>query len=223
MKKQDSQKYIKASTPKNMAEGFIFLAGQIRKTEKHYINNLKDEYDMRWASIDRLKQITKKEIGVDLPPLPDLPRGGYYAGLVGLSDYCIQAAAILEGQNSQNVTRIAETQTQSESGNQTALENSDNKKPLPPRIEKAYQSYCFGEKKSGLSKDRQVYDYIKENPIDEYDLPAFETWVRYVHSGRKFYSTHKNTPRTGRSVRAGNATKDPDLLKQISNLYAKPD
>lgn len=91
----------------------------------------------------------------------------------------------------------------------------------PARIEKAYQSYCWAERESGLTADKDVYLYLQENPIDGYDLPALETWKTYVSRGRAFHKTHKNTPRAGRSVRAPKAADDPDLLRQITKQFDK--
>lgn len=91
----------------------------------------------------------------------------------------------------------------------------------PAAVEKAYQSYCWAERESGLTTDKEIYNYLKENPFEGYDLPAFDTWKTYVSRARKFYDAKKNTPRGGRSVRTAKAKDDPELLKQVSNQYGE--
>lgn len=74
-----------------------------------------------------------------------------------------------------------------------------------PAIEKAYQSYQYAIEKNpdfAGKKDKEVYTWLKNNGIDDYTLPAFETWQRYVREGRKHYGTSKNTPRAGRTGRS---------------------
>lgn len=88
-------------------------------------------------------------------------------------------------------------------------------------IEAAYQSYRHAIQKAGLKTDKEVYSWLEDHPIDEYDLPAFETWKTYVSRGRAFYKTRKNAPRAGRSVRAPKAADDPDLLRQITKQFDK--
>jgi hypothetical protein len=74
-----------------------------------------------------------------------------------------------------------------------------------PAIEKAYQSYQYAIEKNpdfAGKKDKEVHTWLKNNGIDDYTLPAFETWQRYVRKGRKHYGTSKNTPRAGRTGRS---------------------
>jgi hypothetical protein len=73
---------------------------------------------------------------------------------------------------------------------------------LPISVESAYQSFAYSESKIGHQiTDREAYVFLKEEGPRDYDLPAFETWQRYVRAGRKFHQTHKNTPRSGRCSR----------------------
>jgi hypothetical protein len=97
---------------------------------------------------------------------------------------------------------------------------------LPPATEKAYQSYQVAIGKNpelADKKDKDVYKWLSENGVDDYSLPYFETWSRQVRTGRAHYGTSKHTLRKGRKSNAVKADKDPDLLKQISNQYGKPD
>lgn len=93
----------------------------------------------------------------------------------------------------------------------------------------AYQSYEYAIQQSpelAERTDKDVYDWLKKHGMpgeEQYDLPSFETWSRYVRAGRKANNAQKNTSRNGRFVRAGNAAEDPELLKQISSQYSKPD
>lgn len=84
-------------------------------------------------------------------------------------------------------------------------------KSLEVRYEKAYQSYCYAvEKNTGIETDKQAYDWLKENGCEDedYQLPSFETWQRYVQSGRKYHGTQKNKPRGGRTGRSVVQRKD---------------
>ena len=76
---------------------------------------------------------------------------------------------------------------------------------LAPAIETAYQSCQDAIRKNpdfAGKKDKEVYTWLKDNGVDDYTLPAFETWQRYVREGRKHYDTSKNTPRAGRTGRS---------------------
>ena len=77
---------------------------------------------------------------------------------------------------------------------------SERSKQLSQRYEQAYQSYNYAVDKAGEPlTDKEAHDQLKDNRLDEYDLPEFETWQRYVRKGRNYYGTQKNTPRAGRS------------------------
>jgi len=94
-----------------------------------------------------------------------------------------------------------------------------------PAIEKAYQSYQDAvAKNSDLAdkKDKEAYAWLENNGIDDYTLPAFETWQRYVRAGRKFHHTSKNTPRAGRASKSVVNVNDP-AVKQITNKFEKAD
>jgi hypothetical protein len=92
---------------------------------------------------------------------------------------------------------------------------------LPPAREKAYQSYQYAvavETNYNLKTDREVYDWLKDNGHSDYELPAFETWQRYVRDGRKYYGTPKNTPRAGRFHARSIITAD-----QLSSSFDEED
>jgi hypothetical protein len=73
----------------------------------------------------------------------------------------------------------------------------------PPAVEAAYQSFFHAQGQSSEPlTDQQAYGWFKENAPDEYNMPVFETWRRYVRAGRKHYGTQKNSPRSGRTGRS---------------------
>lgn len=73
-------------------------------------------------------------------------------------------------------------------------------------ISNAYRSFEYACRQSGghLS-DRDAYNYLEENGVDEsdphcgdlesYELPSIETWGRYLRDGRRAYGTQKNRRR----------------------------
>lgn len=77
---------------------------------------------------------------------------------------------------------------------------------LRPSEEKAYQSfeYAVSRMHPPPETDREAYNWLCEHfDQQDYHLPDFETWERYVRAGRKHHGTQKNTPRqrrTGHSV-----------------------
>lgn len=104
--------------------------------------------------------------------------------------------------------------------------NEDEKCPLQRCQILAYQSYCMAIKKNPSlvdKRDRDVYEWLKENGSDDYELPAFETWSAQVRAGRRFYGTQKNNRRHGRKAPAIKIQDDPEILNKISNQYPKPD
>ena len=70
-------------------------------------------------------------------------------------------------------------------------------------IEMAYRSFQLAAGNSGGSlTNREAYAWLQEHGLDDYSLPKYETWERYVRSGRSHYGTQKNTPRAGRTGRS---------------------
>ncbi len=71
----------------------------------------------------------------------------------------------------------------------------EQNKQLPDRFEKAYHSYAYAcNQNSKIKTDKQAYDYLKRHGFkgdEEYELPAFSTWSRYVRKSRLFYGTPK--------------------------------
>ena len=101
----------------------------------------------------------------------------------------------------------------------------DREKIPSPAVEKAYRSYGYAiDKKPQLAdaKDKEVYNWLVENGIDDYSIPAFETWQRYLRAGRKHYGTSKNAPRAGRYLKTAISVTDP-AAHQITNKFDKPD
>jgi hypothetical protein len=65
------------------------------------------------------------------------------------------------------------------------------------RYEKAFQSYNMAiaaEELTNGAFDREAHDWLKEHGLDEYELPEFDTWQRYVRKARSFYQAQKNSP-----------------------------
>ena len=78
-------------------------------------------------------------------------------------------------------------------------------KQLKPCASIAYASYEYAMNEGKLSdpSDREVYDWLRKNAgkwLEDqgYTLPAFETWVRYVRTGRRAHGTQRNTLRAAR-------------------------
>ncbi|TWT37011.1 hypothetical protein KOR34_19570 [Posidoniimonas corsicana] len=78
---------------------------------------------------------------------------------------------------------------------------------LVPAHRKAYYSFLYAEAKSERRlEDRDAYNWLKENGVDDaerselqdYELPAFDTWSRYLRFARKALDERKYTPRSGR-------------------------
>lgn len=84
-----------------------------------------------------------------------------------------------------------------------ASENSGKTLPraeLKPRFERAYQAMEVAKK--ATEKDltiREAHKWLEENGPEEYELPAFETFARYVGHGRTHHGTTRNKPRGGRT------------------------
>jgi hypothetical protein len=87
-------------------------------------------------------------------------------------------------------------------------ENNSEDAELAPYIKRALSSYELAEQgllNEGKDKitDKNAYDWLRENGSDEYNLPKFSNWSRYVREGRKHEQLQKNKPlagRTGRSI-----------------------
>jgi hypothetical protein len=87
-------------------------------------------------------------------------------------------------------------------------DGNDNTRVLTKAHRLAYNSYEYAIKtnpKLADAKDRDVYNWLRENGSDEenYQLPSFETWLRYIGKGRTVLGTQKNTRcygKTGRSI-----------------------
>ncbi len=71
------------------------------------------------------------------------------------------------------------------------------------RFERAYRSFesACREAESELTC-RQAYEWLQDAGSDDYLLPSFETWSRYVREGKKHYGTQTNSPRAGRRGRS---------------------
>ncbi len=86
----------------------------------------------------------------------------------------------------------------------------------------AYLSYEYAtskEPKLADATDKEVYDWLKKNGVDDYTLPRFYAWCRYVRTGRKHHGTQKNTPRAGRSGHSIAQSGQLQSLSEISSQY----
>jgi len=120
---------------------------------------------------------------------------------------------------------------ESHQANSSEKPSSEAMTPEVPSLTKAqqlaYASYQYAiDHNPALADatDREVYQWLKEYGYEgqeNYRLPSFETWKRYVGAGRQFHGTQKNTRRAGRKTRAPKAADDPALLRQISNRFQK--
>jgi hypothetical protein len=77
---------------------------------------------------------------------------------------------------------------------------------LPFHVERAYQSYTDAIKEHPAldgRNDRDVYKYIVENGCDRYEdnkIPKFNTWEKYVRTGRSAHGKNKNRRLAGREA-----------------------
>lgn len=84
----------------------------------------------------------------------------------------------------------------------------DDRPKLSVGEQKAYQSYVHAElnldKDDDVRKitDREAYQWLKDFGPEGYELPPFDSWVRYVRKGRKHYGSQKNSPRGNRGARS---------------------
>ena len=88
---------------------------------------------------------------------------------------------------------------------------------LTPAIRHAFRSFEAAERAIGRQlEDRAAYDWLHENGIpddaetpEEYELPHYPTWERYVRKGRRAMAQGKYSPRSGRT---GRSIATPDEL-----------
>ncbi|MHC4496425.1 MAG: hypothetical protein ACYSYM_11455, partial [Planctomycetota bacterium] len=105
---------------------------------------------------------------------------------------------------------------------------------IAKRFDQAYRSYEYAEEQlieTGRAQktviDKQAYDYLREHGFkgaDDYKLPDFPTWQRYVRGGRRKYGTQKNAPRASRRY-GRNIVKSNQIqsLSEISFQYPEDD
>jgi len=86
-----------------------------------------------------------------------------------------------------------------------------------PAPRKAYLSFLYAERQNEKQlKDRPAYDWLKEHGCDDakgladYQLPAFDTWSRYVREVRSKLGEQKNQSRVGR-VTGGSVVKQNEI------------
>ena len=83
-------------TPESMAYGFTARAEAITKN-KYGCNGQKadDVYDSYDRAVRNWRDLTKQRLNIDLPGPPVLPGNDYYAGMIGLAQYCQACAETL--------------------------------------------------------------------------------------------------------------------------------
>jgi len=103
--------------------------------------------------------------------------------------------------------------------NTDATDDDSKELALPRAHQVAYQSFVFAESKIGRCTDRQAYEWLEEERLEGHELPAFETWQRYVRIGRKHHGTQKNTSRKGRS--GGSVIKSDEIesLAEVTSQF----
>ena len=95
---------------------------------------------------------------------------------------------------------------------------------LPPAVQKAYLACQYAETTKGQRlEDREAYDWLNENGIDQrkagreestkYELPSFDTWGRQVRKARKALGEQKHTQRAGRA--AGSSIVRADEIEYL--------
>ena len=83
-------------------------------------------------------------------------------------------------------------------------------KAMQPPARKAYLAYQIAELKAGSRlEDRKAYDLLKEEglgdnagdlgELNDYPLPAFESWSRKLRDARRLLGEQKHSPRAGRA------------------------
>jgi hypothetical protein len=93
-----------------------------------------------------------------------------------------------------------------------AVGREEQIRQMESAVRLAYLAFDYAESKAGKRlEDREAYDLIKEEGIlegagdrgelEDYNLPAFDTWARYVRQARQVLDEQKYTRRAGR--RAG--------------------
>ena len=97
--------------------------------------------------------------------------------------------------------------------------DDEQKATLTPAHLRAYQSYQFAESKLEVCTDDEAYKWLKDEEIEDYTLPAFETWQRYVREGRKFHDTQKNTSRKGRTGRSIINEHEIGSLSEVTSQF----
>lgn len=101
--------------------------------------------------------------------------------------------------------REAEKKPTEASGGETKPKTTQDVDGLTKAERMAYQSYEHAiSKKTELAeaKDDDVYNWLKENGLPDYELPSRDTWKRYVRQGRLTHGTQKTTQRKGRTGRS---------------------
>lgn len=121
------------------------------------------------------------------------------------------------------IQKVIETEVRQETAEIQPAGGKAGDRKLTPAEEKAYQSYdvAINQKPELAGKtDKEVYDWLKTNGIDDYILPTFNTWQRQVRAGRNKYGTQKNAPRGGRTSPSVKSSKDIKLT-EITNRFIK--
>lgn len=74
---------------------------------------------------------------------------------------------------------------------------------MEKRIQLAYLAAQNAEQRCGkILTDRESFEWIKENDMDGYSLPVFDTYTDYLTKARKHTGEQRKTPRGGRKNRS---------------------
>ena len=147
--------------------------------------------------------------------LKDPEPGSWHASSIFRGCELILQAEADDSNNEPPTTGVAVTSIGNAGPQQTADDDNDspNKydiiEKLDKRVRLAYYSFQYAEAKKGRRlQDTVAWEYLDEYGIEDteaarelrdYDLPAFDTWSRYLREARNALSEQKYTPRTRRN------------------------
>jgi len=103
-----------------------------------------------------------------------------------------------------DVDRVPEDEQATEKPAATATEEITRPpKRLKPCEKEAYEAYehACGELRYD-ARNKEAYEWLQEYGLAEYDLPQFESWIRYLSAARRYHGTQRKKPRAGRIGRS---------------------
>jgi hypothetical protein len=128
--------------------------------------------------------------------------------------------SIIPAYSNQSIETVGQANQEKGKTDELAVGRGEEDRPTPvgraerirqlkrgPRL--AWLSFSYVESKAGKPLlDREAYDLFEEEGVsdraedarelEDYELPGFETWARYLREARKVFGQGKYTPRAGR-------------------------